>query len=113
MVSLSLSMGVDVSSSGSVIHAVSSVLFHMSPSLSISVLSPIPSPSKSVDSLASSGNASWESMIPSPSVSLSNASQMPSPSISPGTLVAFSGSVPQAVSMVSYHPSPSVSSVKN
>ena len=73
----------------------------------------MPSPSESVVSSGSSGKASSESITPSPSVSESSRSQMPSASVSCGTLVLSYGSVPQAVSMSSYQPSPSASSVKN
>ena len=94
-------------------HAVSSMSDH--PSLSSSrssvrvdspvIVSGIPSPSVSVDALASRGKASASLNTVSPSISKSYSSHSKSPSKSSGDELALSGSVPQAVSIESRKPS--------
>ena len=56
--------------------------------MSSSVLSPVPSPSVSVSSVLSYGNASSRSEIPSPSSSVSALSPVPSPSVSVSSVLS-------------------------
>ena len=85
--------------------AVSTASVKPSLSSSVSVLSPIPSPSVSSCSEGSNGNASDVSGVPSLSSSVSIASGIPSLSVSTGVLAGFNGSKPNCVSYVSEIPS--------
>ena len=92
--SASISVGILVELSGSDSHLTSSSSDQVSPSSSVSSLSPVPSLSVSSHSSLSSGNTSSASANPSPSVSSSNASQVLSPLVSVGTSELSRGSVP-------------------
>ena len=103
--SASKSSGYELASSGSVPQFGSSRSDQESPSSSVSALLPVPSKSRSSHSVASNGNMSYVSSIPSPSSSGSTRSQMWSPSKSSGTLKEEYGSVWQSVSSESDQPS--------
>ena len=94
----SKSSGYESASFESEPHVYSSESDHPSLSSSVSALSPIPSPSLSVVSFASSGNVSFALSTPSPSMSSSSGSHTPSLSTSEGVLELSFGSEPHEYS---------------
>src|SRR5690606_39555805 len=99
--------GVLLGSLGSNPNCSSCSLLMPSPSRSGSLLSPMPSPSRSDHSEGSEGKRSFSLSTPSPSRSGSRASGMPSPSRSGGVLLGSLGSNPNCSSYSLLMPSPS------